>query len=89
MIGNATIYPSQVTLPGLSIVKKPVRLRDHIDKKRNYLLVKRMTDILFASFFILFILSWLIPVIILLIKNGFPRAGFLSPEKSRPWWEVI
>jgi len=30
--------------------------------------VKRLTDILFASFFILFILSWLLPIISLLIK---------------------
>jgi len=68
MIDNANIYPSQVTLPGLSIVKRPIRFRDRIDLKRNYLIVKRVADILFASFSILFILSWLLPIISLLIK---------------------
>ena len=82
MIDNATIYPSKVTRAGLSIVKKPARLRDRIDQKKNYLLVKRVADILFASFFILCILSWLTPVIILLIKMDSRGPAFFLQKRT-------
>ena len=68
MIDNVPIYASTLSHTELRIVIKSIRLREIIDRKKNYLIVKKIWDMLFASLFILFILSWLTPIIGLLIK---------------------
>ena len=55
------------------IRKSPVRepslpLRIYIDSKRAYFFCKRVFDVLASSFVIVFILSWMIPVMALLIR---------------------
>ena len=45
-----------------------IDLRDHLERRKSYLFWKRIFDIVFSSFIIIFLLSWLIPVIALLIK---------------------
>ena len=43
-------------------------LRKYIDSKRGYFVCKRILDVLFAAFIIITVLSWLLPVLALLIK---------------------
>lgn len=51
----------------LPLLKRTV-LRKFVDNKRGYFVCKRMVDVLFASFIIITVLSWLLPVLALLIK---------------------
>ena len=51
----------------LPLLKRTV-LRKYVDSKRGFFLCKRILDVLFATAIILTILSWLLPVLALLIK---------------------
>lgn len=51
----------------LPLLKRTV-LRKYVDDKRGYFVCKRMVDILFATIIIITVLSWLLPVLALLIK---------------------
>src|SRR6187401_1674175 len=46
--------------------KKP--FRNYIDNKEIFLLLKRFFDIIFSTVVIIFLLSWLIPIMAVLIK---------------------
>lgn len=70
MINQATISSSGITVHELSVVRKEERLRACIDQHKNYLLLKRCFDITFSTIFILTILSWMMPIMALLIKLG-------------------
>lgn len=70
MIDNANISSAQILSPRLTLVRPVSRLRDQIDRKRDYLICKRIFDISFSLIFIVCILSWLIPILALLIKLG-------------------
>ena len=52
----------------------PRFLRTYVDTKGNYLVAKRMFDIFFSTFFLLFIGSWLLPLlsIVIWIDSGGP-----------------
>lgn len=47
---------------------EPVDLRNHLEDRKNYLFWKRVFDIVFSSLVLVFLLSWLIPIIAALIK---------------------
>jgi putative colanic acid biosysnthesis UDP-glucose lipid carrier transferase len=47
---------------------KRTTLRKYIDDKRGYFVCKRIVDLLFATTIIITVLSWLIPVLAILIK---------------------
>lgn len=68
MIDNVSISPAHVIRPSLAIVGRSVRLREQVDSKRNYFICKRIFDICFSALFIIGILSWLLPVMAILIK---------------------
>ncbi len=51
----------------LPLLKRTV-LRKYVDNKRGYFVCKRIVDILFATAIIITLLSWLLPVLALLIK---------------------
>lgn len=68
MIDNANISSAQILSHRLTLVRPVSRLRDQIDRKRAYLICKRFFDILFSLAFIVCVLSWLLPVLSLLIK---------------------
>lgn len=68
MIDNASISTAHILSPQLTIVPRISRQRDEIDRKRNYFLLKRAFDIVFSLLFIAGILSWLLPVLCVLIK---------------------
>ena len=68
MLDSVSISSAQILTPRLTIVPKAIRLRDQLDKKIGYLLLKRSFDICFSAFFILTVLSWLLPILSILIK---------------------
>ena len=48
--------------------KKSVNLREYIVQRKNYLVLKRIFDIVLSVFILLFIFSWLFPILYILIK---------------------
>lgn len=49
-------------------LEQELPLRTYIDDKKSYFFCKRAFDILVSSIFIVFVLSWLLPLIALMIK---------------------
>ena len=68
MIDNVPFLATDTLSPKLTVVYSSYRYRTEIDRKRNYFLFKRFFDIVFSTLFILCILSWLLPILCLLIK---------------------
>jgi putative colanic acid biosynthesis UDP-glucose lipid carrier transferase len=72
------------------ITKKTTVLRNYVEEHRLYFLFKRLFDIVVSSLIVIFILSWLVPIIALIIKldSRGPiffiqrRAGFLGRSFS-------
>jgi putative colanic acid biosysnthesis UDP-glucose lipid carrier transferase len=63
------LSPSRpVQTPDLWISKKGVSLRQYVDNKKEYFVVKRLLDVIISTIVIITILSWLLPVLALLIK---------------------
>jgi putative colanic acid biosynthesis UDP-glucose lipid carrier transferase len=61
------LSPAQpVTAPDLRVCKKA--LRQYVDNKKEYFVAKRLLDIIISSIVIITILTWLLPVLALLIK---------------------
>ncbi|HEV2481843.1 MAG TPA: sugar transferase [Puia sp.] len=52
----------------IEIEKTPIQLRSYITENRNYLIIKRVFDISLSVFVLLFIFSWLFPLLYLLIR---------------------
>ena len=48
--------------------KEKVDLRSFVDSRSHFFILKRTVDILLSSFIVIFILSWLFPLIALLVK---------------------
>jgi len=70
MIDNASISPVQVLTPKFTVIAGVTRHRKQLDRKRNYFLFKRLFDVVFSFVFIVTVLSWLLPVLCLLIRLG-------------------
>ncbi len=68
MIDNLPISKHLVSRPVLTVVSRPIRLRDQIDNKKFFYISKRVFDIVFSLLFIVLIISWLMPLIGILIK---------------------
>jgi putative colanic acid biosysnthesis UDP-glucose lipid carrier transferase len=67
-----------------AIPEKTFRYRHYVDTKRQYFFYKRLFDILGSFLFILFILSWLLPVLAILIKlNSRGPVFFLQKRVGR------
>jgi putative colanic acid biosysnthesis UDP-glucose lipid carrier transferase len=49
-------------------IKRSIDLRSYINQRRQYLLAKRIFDVVISVFVVLFIFSWLFPILYLLIK---------------------
>lgn len=65
----------------LPLLKRTV-LRKYIDGKRGYFLCKRILDVLFASVIILTVLSWLLPLLALLIKLSSKGPVFFLQKRT-------
>jgi len=68
MISNVPILTVDTPVAKPTMLALSDRLRAQVDRKRNYLVCKRAADIVFAVLFIVVILSWVLPVLALLIK---------------------
>jgi putative colanic acid biosynthesis UDP-glucose lipid carrier transferase len=67
MIDNASISAIHIESK-LTVVPAITRYRAPIDRKKNYLIIKRIFDVVFSFCFILFILSWLMPILAVILK---------------------
>jgi len=65
----------------LPLLKRTV-LRKYIDGKRGYFLCKRILDVLFASVIIITVLSWLLPLLALLIKLSSKGPVFFLQKRT-------
>lgn len=52
----------------IEIEKTPIQLRSYIAENRNYLIIKRIFDISLSVIVLVFIFSWLFPLLCLLIR---------------------
>jgi len=48
--------------------KRTIQLRNYVNGRRNYLIAKRIFDIVISIFVLVFIFSWLFPILYILIK---------------------
>jgi putative colanic acid biosynthesis UDP-glucose lipid carrier transferase len=63
--------PGDVSLVSKAyILENNTSLRDFLRGRRRYLLAKRLFDIILSLFVVLFILSWLFPLLCILIRLG-------------------
>jgi putative colanic acid biosysnthesis UDP-glucose lipid carrier transferase len=62
-----------------------VALRSYLMEKRNYFFIKRVFDILLSSLVIIFLLSWLVPIIALLIKLDSNGPVFFVQRRVGRW----
>lgn len=60
-------------------------LRNYLTEKRNYFFFKRIFDIVLASLVVVFVLSWLFPIIALLIKLDSPGPVFFIQRRVGRW----
>lgn len=60
-------------------------LRTYLIEKRNYFFFKRLFDIVLSSLIIIFILSWLFPIIALLIKLDSSGPVFFVQRRVGRW----
>jgi putative colanic acid biosynthesis UDP-glucose lipid carrier transferase len=63
-------------------LNKRTVLRKYIDGKRGYFLCKRILDVLFASVIIISVLSWLLPLLALLIKLSSKGPVFFLQKRT-------
>jgi putative colanic acid biosysnthesis UDP-glucose lipid carrier transferase len=56
-------------------------IRSFVASRKKYLITKRTFDILFSSLVVLFILSWLTPLVAMLIKLGSPGPIFFRQKR--------
>ena len=68
MIDNSSFATSHILPSRLTVVPANIRQRQQIDGKLSYLRFKRFFDIVFSLFFIAGVLSWLIPILCVIIK---------------------
>lgn len=62
-----------------------IALRSYLVQKRNYFFIKRLFDILVSSLVIIFLLSWLVPIIALLIKLDSAGPVFFVQKRVGKW----
>jgi putative colanic acid biosynthesis UDP-glucose lipid carrier transferase len=62
-----------------------IAFRTYLLEKRNYFFFKRLFDIIISSFVIFFLLSWLVPIIALLIKLDSSGPVFFIQRRVGRW----
>src|SRR5579872_7033089 len=48
--------------------RQTVHLRHYLSERRNYLIIKRLFDIVFSTCILIFVFSWLFPILYILIR---------------------
>lgn len=67
------------------IIVETNALRTYLTEKRNYFFFKRFFDIILSSFVIVFLLSWMVPIIALLIKIDSAGPVFFIQRRVGRW----
>ena len=67
------------------VTSEILSLRSFLDYKRNYFAFKRIGDFIFSLFVIVFVLSWLIPIIAILIKLDSWSSVFFAQRRVGRW----
>lgn len=62
-----------------------INLRSYLAQKRNYFFFKRLFDLFFSFFVIIAVLSWLLPIIALLIKLDSSGPVFFVQRRVGRW----
>ncbi|HSU26746.1 MAG TPA: sugar transferase [Chitinophagaceae bacterium] len=68
-------------VPRNNVPNRNAIVRSFVASKKKYLLIKRFFDIVFSSLAILTVLSWLLPVLALLIKAGSKGPVFFKQKR--------
>jgi putative colanic acid biosynthesis UDP-glucose lipid carrier transferase len=68
--------------PDLRICKKGISLRQYVDNKKEYFVAKRLLDLIISTIVIITILSWLLPVLALLIKGTSKGPVFFLQKRT-------
>lgn len=66
-------------------INNNIDLRDYLSQKRNYFFFKRLFDFTLSLLVIVFVLSWLVPIIALLIKLDSPGPVFFVQWRVGRW----
>jgi putative colanic acid biosysnthesis UDP-glucose lipid carrier transferase len=75
----------QYTKEKTGITDEILSIRSFLDYKRNYFFFKRAGDIVFSLLVTVFLLSWLIPLMALLIKLDSPGPVFFIQRRVGRW----
>ncbi|NML20617.1 capsular biosynthesis protein [Pseudoflavitalea sp. G-6-1-2] len=67
------------------IKAESITLRSYVEQKQRFLVVKRIFDIFFSSLIIVFVLSWLFPIIAILIKLDSNGPVFFVQRRVGRW----
>jgi lipopolysaccharide/colanic/teichoic acid biosynthesis glycosyltransferase len=73
------------SFPELGVVSETIAIRSYIKKKRTYLIFKRLFDIFFSSIIILGVLSWLLPIVAILVKLDSQGPVFFIQRRVGRW----
>ncbi|MDF2187463.1 sugar transferase [Paraflavitalea sp. CAU 1676] len=69
--------------PGVSV--DTAALRTYLNEKRKYFIFKRLFDIVLSSLVIIFLLSWLVPLVALLIRLDSSGPVFFIQKRVGRW----
>jgi putative colanic acid biosynthesis UDP-glucose lipid carrier transferase len=69
----------------LGSTSNSIALRTYLIEKRNYFIFKRLFDIVLSSLVIIFLLSWLVPIVALLIKLDSTGPVFFVQRRVGRW----
>ena len=67
MMETRRVIPAN-PISGEETESRSIQLRNYISARRNYLITKRIADIFISSAVVVFVLSWLFPLVYLLIR---------------------
>ena len=81
MIDNVNMPAPRVFVTKLHVVKRQGNLRDYIDRKKEYLFLKRGLDVVISLLVIVCILSWMTPLLLLLIRLNSPGPVFFLQKR--------
>jgi putative colanic acid biosynthesis UDP-glucose lipid carrier transferase len=75
----------QYTNEKAGVAEEIVSIRSYLDKKRTFFFFKRVGDVVLSSLVIVFVLSWLIPLVALFIKLDSKGPVFFIQRRVGRW----
>lgn len=81
MIDNVNIPAPGNFVTKMHVVKRAGKLRGYVDRKKDYLFLKRGLDIFISLLVVICILSWMTPLLLLLIRLDSPGPLFFLQKR--------